>query len=637
VKQVEQMAQPFVHELFRRTAEAHPRHAAVSCGDKELSYDQLDSASERMAADLVGRGCGTGAIVGVYLEPGIEYVTSILAVLKAGGIYFPLSMDFPVSRLAALLGLAEGGLVVTGAGFEPVLDDLFRANPQIGERFGRYIIDMGVLDRTGVLERKRPGGSGHDACYLLSTSGSTGEPKAILGSHKGLCHFIEWEIREFELGQDTRVSWLSHPTFDVSLRDIFVPLCCGGTLVIPEKQVRTSPKPLYRWLEDRGVTLTHIVPTLFRLLLGAIEGQPGRGKILADLKYAMTAGEALYGSDAIRWRKVVGDHAKLVNLYGPSETTLAKLFYPVDVSKLEPDAIVPLGKPIPGARAYIIKDGRVCDTGEEGEIHIETEYRSLGYYRNPQLTDKVFIRNPVDPGAREPLYRTGDMGKLLEDGNIQFAGRTDRQVKLRGIRVELGEIETILAQNPKVGLAAASVDVDDKGDQRLVAYLVPKAGEGLYIEALRGFMAERLPDYMNPNVYVILDSLPLTASGKIDRTKLPSPERTRPRLEQAFAGASNRVEEELVRLWGEALGIPSVGIDDNFFDLGGTSILAVRLTDTIGKAFRIDLPVVKLFEFPRIRLLARYLAREDAAGPATEDHEERARRKRMRRARASTK
>jgi amino acid adenylation domain-containing protein len=639
------MERTFVHEYFKRTAEAFAGHVAVSCGNRELSFEQLDSASDRMAVELIDRGCGIGSIIGVYLEPGIEYVVSIIAILKTGGIYLPLSIDFPPSRLAAVLGLAEAGFIVTGARFESAVGDLLRTNPQVKERFGQYIIDKGPFDGGAmstrhvsakmelakIQEKVQLDKNEHDACYLISTSGSTGEPKAIMGSHRGLCHFIAWEIREFKLERDTRVSWLSHPTFDVSLRDIFVPLCCGGTLVIPEERVRSSPKALYRWLEDKAITLTHVVPTLFRLLTEAIAGQQVDGRVLVSLKYALIAGEPLHGFDVIRWIDVVGDHTRLVNLYGPSETTLAKLFYPIDVSRLEPNTIVPLGKPIPGARAYILKDDRICDIDEEGEICIETQYRSHGYYRNPEMTSRAFVKNPIDPESQEPIYRTGDLGKLLKDGNIQFVGRADRQVKLRGVRVELGEIETILSQNPKVELAAASVDVDEKGNQRLIAYLVPKSGEELYVESLRAFMAERLPEYMNPNIYIILDSLPLTPSGKIDRMSLPAPGMIRPHLKQGYASATNLLEEKLVHLWREALGLEQVGIDDNFFDLGGNSILAAKLAEMVSGYFHVDLPVVKLFEFPKIRLLAKFFSQEALEESPSDIFERRARQRRSRR------
>jgi amino acid adenylation domain-containing protein len=637
---------PLIHEFFESQARASARKSAVKSAGGELTYEHLDWASDRMAIELVGRGCGAGSIIGIYLEPSLEYVVSIIAILKAGGVYLPLSTNFPTHRLTAILGLAETGIIVTNARLELEVVNHLKASPLIRSRFEIYVFDEGLVEQvqpgsaapgamktelTKVMNQGRALERDHDDCYLISTSGSSGEPKAILGSHKGLCHFIEWEIREFQLGRSSRVSWLSHPTFDVSLRDIFVPLCCGGTLVIPEESVKSDPRALHQWFEDQSISLTHIVPTLFRLLTDAIVGRSADRRILPSLELALIAGEPLYGFDIIRWSNILGVHTKLVNLYGPSETTLAKLYYPIDASHLEPNAIVPLGKPIPGARVFILKGNRICDIEEEGEICIETRYRSHGYFKNPDMTEKAFVKNPAVPGSLDVVYKTGDLGKMLRDGNIQFVGRNDSQVKLHGARVELGEIEVTLSQNPQVKLAAASLSTDDKGNQRLIAYLVPKNGQELHVESLRKHMAERLPDYMNPNLYMILDSLPLTSSGKIDRTRLPAPETTRPRLEQPYVRASNLIEEELVRLWGEVLGFQSVGIDDSFFDLGGNSILAARLADMIGGAFHIDVPIVRLFEFPKIRLLAKFIAREGPAESTTEDFEKRARQRRARR------
>lgn len=637
---------PLIHQFFESQARASAWLPAVKSAGGELAYEHLDWASDRMAIELVGRGCRAGSIIGVYLEPSIEYVVSLIAILKAGGIYLPLSTNFPAYRLAAILGLAETGIIITNDRFKPEVEKHLKASPLIRSRFEVYVFDEGLVEQvqpgsaapgamktelTKVMDQGRSLERDHDDCYLISTSGSTGEPKAILGSHQGLCHFVEWEIREFRLGCSTRVSWLSHPTFDVSLRDIFVPLCCGGTLFIPEEGVKTDPRAIYQWFDDQSITLTHIVPTLFRLLTDAITGRTAHRRILPSLELALIAGEPLYGFDIIRWSNIVGAHTKLVNLYGPSETTLAKLYYPIDASHLEPNAIVPLGKPIPGARVFILKGNRICDIEEEGEIFIETRYRSHGYFKDPGMTEKAFVKNPAVPGSPDLIYKTGDLGKMLRDGNIQFVGRSDSQVKLHGMRVELGEIEATLSQNPQVKLAAASLNTDDQRTQKLVAYLVPKSGQELYVESLRKHMAERLPDYMNPNLYMILDSLPLTSSGKIDRTKLPAPETTRPRLEQPFVRASNLIEEELVQLWGEALGFRSVGIDDNYFDLGGNSILAARLADMISGAFHIDVPIVKLFEFPKIRLLAKFIAQEGPAESSTEDFEKRARQRRSRR------
>ena len=639
------MKAALIHEYFKSISDNAPHCIAVHCAGEELTYEHLNWASDRVAIDLAGGGVDPGSIVGIYLEPSIEYVVSMIGILKAGGIFLPLNMSFPDVRLRAILDLSRAGTIITNGRLKHKLEGRLSAIRHHERKCSIYEFDDGMIrqkpvgslvedaraELVSIAAKRHPAGKEHDGCYLLMTSGSTGEPKAILGSHLGLCHFIEWEISEFGLDKGARVSWLSHPTFDVSLRDVFVPLCCGGTLVIPEESVIQSPHALYQWFWDKKISLTHIVPTLFRLFTQAIKGRRADGRVLMDLKFALIAGEPLYGFDVIQWLNVVGDHVKLVNLYGPSETTLAKLFYPIEISKIEPNSIVPLGKPIPGARVFIMKDGKLCDVEEEGEIYIETKYRSKGYFGNADMTKAAFVRNPIDGGSPEPLYRTGDLGMMLRDGNVQFIGRADTQVKLHGMRIELGEIEVSLTQNPLVKMAAVSLGLDENGNQRMIAYAVPKSGAKLNVESLRQYLLERLPDYMTPNIYVILDALPLTPSGKIDRMNLPAPEMTRPQLAQEYAGATNRTEEDLAQIWSCVLEFKQIGIDDNFFDLGGNSILAAKLAEMISEHFNIELPIVKVFEFPKIRLLAEYISRKGFKETTLEDVEKRARKRRFRR------
>jgi len=342
----------------------------------------------------------------------------------------------------------------------------------------------------------------------------------------------------------------------------------------------------------------------------------------------LIAGEPLYGNDVFQWNRAVGEHAKLVNIYGPSETTLAKIFYPVQPSKLKPQQIVPLGKPIDGAQVMVINGNRLCNVGEEGQICIQTRYRSKGYYKSPDLTRSVFISNPVDLSSSEPVYLTGDIGKWLNDGNLQFIGRQDAQVKLHGKRIELNEIEIALAQYPGVQLTAVALKNDEQGNQRLVAYIVSKVEGSLKVEPIRRFLLDRIADYMIPGVYVFLNSLPLTSSGKVDRRNLPDPVMTRPRLEQSYVGATNEIEIKLVELWRSILGFKQIGIDDNFFDLGGNSILAAKLAVFIAERFKRELPVVKIFEHPSIRLFANYLSKEDSVPTMADNHEQRAQQRR---------
>lgn len=636
------MKSDLIQDLVFQAAEKFKDRVAVKHHGRELSYERLTVASDRVAGDLLSLHNKTSAIVGVYLEAGIDYVAAVLGILRAGGIFFPLNIKFPDHRLTETLRLTEPDLIITNEVLEPELRARFATNGDLLKTPLVYVIRDSVfnLARTdvpappaGVHNVTPAAGAGlndmaSDACYLIATSGSTGEPKVILGSHYGLCHFIRWEIREFGLNENTCGSFLSHPTFDVSLRDIFAPLCSGGTLAIPDETTKQDPVALYRWFEDSRISLTHIVPTLFRLLTQAVQSHKTNEKALPALEWVLTAGEPLYGHDVFQWNRAVGEHAKLVNIYGPSETTLAKIFNRIQPSKLTAQQIVPLGKPIDGARVMVVDGNRLCHVGEEGQICIETKYRSKGYYRNPELTRSVFVPNPVDPESPEPVYLTGDMGKWLEDGDLQFLGRKDAQVKLHGKRIELNEIEVALTQYPRVQMAAVALKSDDQGNQRLVAYIVSKEEVSLTVEPIRRFLLDRIADYMVPGVYVFASALPLTSSGKIDRRSLPDPVMTRPRLEQGYVGASNDVESRLVELWRQMLGFQQIGVDDNFFDLGGNSILAARLAVLIGEKFNRELPVVKVFEFPSIRLFANFLRNEDSGPARLENHDQRAQQRR---------
>jgi non-ribosomal peptide synthetase component F len=269
---------------------------------------------------------------------------------------------------------------------------------------------------------------GNDPNYIIYTSGSTGQPKLIEGCHKGLSHFIHWEIAEFHLNSNSRVSQLSPLSFDVSFRDIFAPLLAGGTLCIPEKNIRFQPQRLLQWIVSSGVTLVHSVPTLFRLLTGELGSLAEPADALKELQYILLAGEPLFGKDVLRWRSLAGAGVRLVNMYGPSETTLAKMFYCVPDNGINPASVIPLGQPISNTAILILNEGRLCRPGEPGTIYIKTPFRSRGYFRNPELTAEKFVQNPLHNDFNDIVYNTGDTGKYLEDTNVVFLGRNDNQV-----------------------------------------------------------------------------------------------------------------------------------------------------------------------------------------------------------------
>jgi amino acid adenylation domain-containing protein len=615
--------------LFKNTVKRFAKKIAISEDGLELNYEMLEIASNNLASKIISTNIKCNEVVGIFLNSSIEYVITILGILKACCIFYPINPRLSDAQIIENLNFIDPKLVITNKKF---LCQYEKRIEKILKRFGED--KLLEIDKENYLNNNVNYYNlekfyydtylKYDQCYLLSTSGSTGDPKIICGSKKGLNHFIEWEIREFNLNENTRASFLSHPTFDVSLRDIFVPLCSGGVLFVPDEKTKNDPAELYRWFERNEISLTHIVPTLFRLLTQVAQSFKTQQTKLSALEWVLLAGEPLFGHDVLQWNQVIGEHAKLVNIYGPSETTLAKIFNRIQISKIKAQQIVPLGKPIEGARVMVIDGNRLCNIGEEGQICIETKYRSKGYYKNPELTRSVFVPNPIDHGDHEPVYLTGDIGKWLEDGTLQFLGRKDAQIKLHGKRVELNEIENALTQHPEIQMAAVALKLDEQGNQRLVAYIVSKGDSGLTVEAIRRFLLERIPDYMVPGIYVFSKDLPLTNSGKIDRRSLPDPEMDRPRLEQGFVDASNDIETILVEVWRQVLGFQKIGIDDNFFDLGGNSILAARLAVLIGERFSRELPVVRVFEYPSIRVFANFLRKEESGPIRLENHDHRA-------------
>lgn len=591
-----------VQLLFDRMAQTMPDEIAISCGDERIAYRELRQRTDRLAHLLLSGGAKKGSIVGILLEKRIDAITSIIAVLKAGAVYVPFDPLLPDLRLETMLGEVAPDLLITEApltqrlnGFSPVKVlslDKYR-------QLDRLALD-GVLASTAA-EPSAP----DDFSYIYFTSGSTGRPKSIAGRLKGIDHFIRWQIDALGIGKQDRVSQLLPLTFDGSLRDIFVPLCAGGTICIPEhNEVVSDAKELVSWLDRESVTLIHCVPTLFRAILNE-ELTPDHFRALS---YVLLAGEALLPSDVGKWREVFGDRVKLINLYGTSETTMAKFFYEVQPGD-EKRRSVPVGKPMPGARALIVdEDGRACPPGAIGEIFIRTPYRSHGYYKQPELTAEVFIPNPFSSDPNDIVYKTGDLGRMLEDGNIEVLGRRDQQVKIRGVRVELDEINSFVRGFEGIRDVAVIDRKDNSGGNFLCAYIV--GNDDLKIDALREYLHERLPGSLVPSAFVIMEKLPRTISGKIDRRALPDLKDRAGRGE--YVAPRTATEALVADIWSKTLGLPKVSLHDNFFELGGHSLLATQVMVRVRKALGIELPLRALFENSTV---AKFATLIDSASP----------------------
>ncbi|ETR73598.1 MAG: amino acid adenylation domain-containing protein [Candidatus Magnetoglobus multicellularis str. Araruama] len=406
--------------------------------------------------------------------------------------------------------------------------------------------------------------------------------------------------KEFELDDQLKVTQLAPVTFDASLRDIFTPLICGGTVCIPEDPIRSNIHKLIQWIEKAEISLIHCVPSFFRTLMKALENQSAPQSAMPQLQYILMAGEALYGRDIIQWMDLMGDRISLVNLYGPSETTLIKTFYPIKERPSIPHKMIPVGKPISNTSVLILKENRLCGIGEMGEICIKTPFMTKGYYQDPQLTAKSFVQNPLNDQP-DIIYKTGDLGRYLPDRTIEFIGRGDSQVKVNGNRVELAEIEKNLLRHKAIDQTVAMVLKNQDNENTLACYYTEK--QEISTEAIRQFLVDQLPSYMIPAFFIKLDAFPLTITGKLDPKSLPKPEEL---LYESikYEPPTNETEEKLAAIWADVLELKQVGINNSFFEIGGHSLKALRVVSRIYKEFTVDISLKDFFENATIKKLA---------------------------------
>ncbi|MBE9040090.1 AMP-binding protein, partial [Oscillatoriales cyanobacterium LEGE 11467] len=440
------------------------------------------------------------------------------------------------------------------------------------------------------------------AAYIFFTSGSTGTPKGVLGCHKGLSHFLHWQRQTFNITPPERCAQLSALSFDVMLRDVFLALTSGATLYLPATENRLDPRQILPWLEREKITLIHTVPSLVRSWLRDVSP----GVTLRSLRKIFFAGEPLSDRLVGQWRERFPEAGEIINLYGPTETTLAKCYYRVPDSPNP--GIQPIGFSLPNTQTLILaEDRRLCEVGEPGEIVLRTPFCSLGYL-NPSEDDRYrFAPNPFRNDPADRVYYTGDRGCYGADGTLEILGRIDRQVKIRGVRIEPGEIEEVLGKHPAIWQTAVVPQESKCGETHLVAYVVSHTGEIPTTTQLRNFLAQQLPDVMVPSAFLWLSALPLNPNGKIDRRTLAS-QPWKPTRETVAKTPQTEVESKLVCIWREVLGVSDIGIQDDFFELGGTSLSAVRAMSRIEEVFGKALGVATLFESSTIEQLARDLS-----------------------------
>ncbi|WP_407882900.1 amino acid adenylation domain-containing protein, partial [Scytonema sp. NUACC26] len=583
-----------IHQLFEAQVEKTPDNIAVVFNEQKFTYQELNYQANKIAHYLQSLGVGTEVLVGICVERSVEMIAGSLGILKAGGAYVPLDPTYPQERLSFMLSDSQVQVLLTQ------------------EKFVAGFTESGVktvcLDTDWELinqqSKKNPTSSGvvpENLAYAIYTSGSTGTPKGVLIQHQGVCNLAQAQVKLFDVQPHSRVLQFASFSFDASVWEIVMALCSGASLTLGTQDSLRPGVDLMRLLREQSITHVTLPPSVLATL--PLEELP-------NLQTLIVAGEACHSKLIAQWSK----GRRFFNAYGPTESTVCATVAECTSGDTQPT----IGRPIANTQIYILDNYlQPVPIGTPGELYIGGDGLARGYLNRPDLTEEKFISNPFDNSkfkTQKRLYKTGDLARFLSDGNIEFLGRGDRQEKLRGFRIELGEIETLLSQHLDVRQAVVSAHESIPGDKRLVAYIVLNqkpdampAQSCTYATTLRRFLEEKLPNYMVPAVFVILDSLPLTPNGKVDRRNLPDPERSRPALEETFVAPRNPIEEKLAVIWAELLGLEQIGVNDNFFHLGGHSLIATQILSRVREVFQVELFFHQIFANPTIAGLAQQI------------------------------
>ena len=605
-----------IHELFEAQAELTPDAIAVVFQHECLTYRELNEKANNLASYLQKVGVNPEVLVGIYVDRSLEMVVGLLGILKAGGAYVPLDPAYPPERLAFMLEDAKISVLLT-------LKKLLKTLPQNSASL--VFLDA---DWEGISSCDEPImglQNSSNLAYVIYTSVSTGKPKGVQISHASAVNFLSSMRQQLAIADGDVWLAVTSLSFDIAALELFLPITTGSRVVVASREVASNGEKLLETLTNSGARVLQATPASWKMLLAA--GWQGNNQLKI-----LCGGEALPRQLA---NQLLLRSASVWNLYGPTETTIWSTLYQVD----RKDESVSIGRPIANTQIYILDRYLMpVPVGVFGELHIGGAGLSRGYLNRPELTAEKFILNPfaedgihasfiLHPSSfilSERLYKTGDLARYLPDGNIEFMGRSDHQVKVRGFRIELGEIEAVLSQYSAVREAIALVREDNPGDKRLVAYIVAnselKTQDSELINNLRCYLKQKLPQYMIPSAFVLLESLPLTPNGKIDRRSLREPDTNTAEFESNFADPRTPDEQLIAEIWAEVLGLERVGIHDNFFELGGHSLLATQAISRLREALLVELPLRSLFESPTVATLSenlsQYRAEQKLQAPA---------------------
>jgi amino acid adenylation domain-containing protein len=586
-----------IHQLFEAQVEQTPYKTAVILGNQELTYGELNARANQLARYLQQLGVGPEVLVGLCLERSLDLIIGLLSILKAGGAYVPLDPAYPQERLAFMLQDVQAPVLLTQA---PLVRDL----PQQAGQVVCLDQDWPLVSQLAADNLASPTTAANLA-YIIYTSGSTGVPKGVRITHANLCHYVQALQGSLSITTKDLYCHTASIAFSSSVRQLMLPLTQGASVIIATAEQRTNPLALFEVIKQRNITVIDIVPSYWQhctRILSQLTSQSRKTLLDNQLRLILSASEPLPFDIPRNWVEGFQHKAQLINMFGQTETSGIATVYPIPSELDAPVKVVPLGRPIANTRVYLLDQHlQPIPIDVPGELYISSPSLGQGYLNHPALTAEKFIPNPYSSQPGDRLYKTGDQGRYLSDGNIEFLSRTDHQVKLRGYRIELGEIEAVLRQHPVVQEVVVLAREDELGQRSLTAYMVPSQTSSLtLVNDLGSFLRGRLPNYMVPAAFIMLEALPLTPNGKLDRRALLATDQARSRLVSGSLEPRTPIEEVLTGIWAQILEIEQVGIHDNFFELGGHSLLATQVISQIREAFQVELPLRSLFEAPTV-------------------------------------
>lgn len=591
-----------IPERFEKIAQKYPDRLAVKTKNHSLTYNDLNSAANRMAHTILSQRGRKNEPVALLMEHDAPVIAAILGALKAGKFYVPLDPSLPHLRVKYILEDLQASYIVTN-----------NKNLPLAKSLAGTVIDLVNIDELDSLPDGNPciGIQPESLSWVIYTSGSTGKPKGVIQNHLNVLHFMMNYTNALHICVDDRLTLLYSFSVNGGAHDIFAALLNGAAL-FPLDLKEDGFTQLGDWLIEERITIYHSVPTVFRQF---VEGLTGQSEF-PDIRIIRLGGEPVYKRELDFFKKLFSKDCILVNRLGSSETGSLRMYF-VNKETQTSGNLVPVGYAVLDNEILLVDDAGKQIAGDEGEIAVKTRYVSPGYWGRPDLTDAVFLPSPT--GGEERIYRTGDLGRMLPDGCLLHLGRKDFFVKIRGYRIDIDEIEAALRECSSIKEAVVVARNNNSGDERLVAYLVPTVQPGPKVGELRRFLNEKLPDYMIPHDFVTLEAIPLTDTRKVDRKALPDPGTSRPALTTPYVAPRTPIEKELAKIWAEVLSTDEVGIHDDFFDLGGHSLSATQIISRVIATFELQLPVRALFDSPTVAAMSVVISSKEGQKADEED------------------